>query len=236
MKKSILICLFITGACLFLLLGCSKDNDDASDSQIQDCGTVTDIDGNIYKTVKIGNKCWMAENLRVTRFRNGQAISNITNSVEWGNADIPETPAYCVYDNNTANGETYGYLYNWYAVNDSRGLAPQGWHIATDAEWEEMIDHLGGSGVAAGKMKEVGTLHWSDPNTGADNKSGFTALPSGFRGNGEFSGLGERCNFWTATQWDSETAFSRTLQYMSAGTGKGPHGFVLGESVRCVKD
>jgi len=141
-------------------------------------GSVTDIDGNVYQTVKIGNQWWMMENLKVTSYRNGEAIPNVTDTTEWYNLT---TGAYCYYDNDAYNTTIYGRLYNWYSINDSRSIAPTGWHVPTDEEWTTVINYLGGESVAGGKLKENGTTHWTSPNNGATNESGFSALPGGYR-------------------------------------------------------
>ncbi|MBL0286085.1 MAG: fibrobacter succinogenes major paralogous domain-containing protein [Bacteroidetes bacterium] len=157
------------------------------------CGTVTDIDGNVYNTVTIGAQCWMMENLKTTKYNDGTAIPNVTSNTEWGALN---TGAWCYYSNDANNNNTYGKLYNWYSVNTGR-LAPNGWHVPTDIEWLELRDYLGGSQQAGGKMKSISIL-WSPPNVGADNSSGFTALPSGFRNssNGSrFVSKGDATNF-----------------------------------------
>jgi uncharacterized protein (TIGR02145 family) len=147
--------------------------------------TVSDIDGNIYNTVTIGTQVWMVENLKTTKYRNGDPIPNVTDDIQWSNLT---TDAYCNYDNDISNVTTYGRLYNWYAVNDSRNIAPTGWHVATDVEWTTLTDYLGGASVAGSKLKEFGTTHWESPNADATNESGFTALPGGDRSfNGPFN-------------------------------------------------
>lgn len=197
--------------------------------------TVTDIDGNIYRTVKIGNQIWFAENLKVTHYRNGDAIPYVTDNTTWGDLT---TGAYCNYNNDVNNSTTYGHLYNWYAVTDSRNIAPAGWHIPTDAEWQTLVDYLGGDAVAGGKMKETGTIHWRSPNTGATNESGFSALPGGDRfANGTyFDYVGSRGYWWSSTEYGSSCAESRDLNYGSSEvyriTADGHFGF----SVRCVRD
>ena len=138
----------------------------------------TDIDGNVYNIVTIGTQVWMAENLKVTHYRNGDAIPNVTDETAW--SDL-QTGACCDYENIPDNSTTYGKLYNYYAVKDSRNIAPVGWHIPTEAEWTILTDYLGGSTVAGGKLKEIGTTHWISPNTGATNETGFTGLPGGMR-------------------------------------------------------
>ncbi|MCD4693727.1 MAG: hypothetical protein K8R79_12490, partial [Calditrichales bacterium] len=170
--------------------------------------TVTDIDGNVYKTVKIGSQVWMAENLKVTHYRNGDLIPNVAGKSEWKNLGIG---ACCNYDNNAA---AYGLLYNWYAVNDSRNIAPAGWHVPAEKEWQTLIDYLGGEAVAGGKMKERGTAHWKRPNTGATNSSGFSALSSCYRNDkGTFYGIGNEADYWSG----SNGVWIRRLRYSSSG-------------------
>jgi uncharacterized protein (TIGR02145 family) len=174
-------------------------------------GTMTDQDGNNYKTIKIGKQTWMAENLRTTKYNDGTSILNVTGNVEWA---ALETGAYCNY-NNTSNTDTiatYGRLYNWYAVNTGM-LAPTGWHVPTDAEWTTLTTYLGGEDVAGYKLKEAGTTHWSNLNFVADNSSGYTALPSGYRNidNGLFYFLGHNCCLWCSTAYDEVYAWSRDL-------------------------
>ena len=123
--------------------------------------TVTDVDGNVYKTVKIGNQVWMAENLKVTHYRNGKPIPLVTESnTAW---DTLNTPAYCYYSNDKKNIALYGCLYNVYAMSNSNNICPKGWHIPSDEEWLELVTYLGGFSVAGGKMKEAGTKHWTAP-------------------------------------------------------------------------
>ena len=202
-------------------------------------GTITDQDGNIYKTVTIGTQTWMAENLRTTKYRDGSAIPNITDNTDWTNLT---TGAYCNY-NNTKRADTiatYGRLYNWYAATDSRNIAPTGWHIPTDAEWTTLTTYLGGPGVAGGKMKETGTTHWTSPNNGATNESGLTCLPSSSRCNsvGTFEYLGYYGYYWSSTQsqYDVGSAQERGLAYSDAGCLVGITYVTCGFAVRLVKD
>ena len=161
-------------------------------------GTVTDIDGNLYYAVIIGSQCWMAENLKTTKYRNGDAIPNVTDNTTWS-ALI--TGALCNYNNDANNMTTYGRLYNWYAVSDSRNIAPVGWHVPTDVELTTLTDYLGGLSIAGNKLKEPGTTHWASPNTGAVNETGFTALPGGYRvSSGSFSNLGNNGYWWSSTE------------------------------------
>ena len=199
-------------------------------------GTVTDIDGNVYNTVIIGTQTWMVENLKVTHYRNGDSLPNIISDNDWYNLT---TGAYCNYENESEIGSTYGKLYNWYAVQDSRNIAPTGWHVPTKSEWDTLTKFLGGSDVAGGKLKETGTSHWLSPNTGATNVSGFTALPGGIRQNqGGFYSLTTRGCFWTTTEYSPTCAWFwgiwNFLTYANRDYfNNDEHD---GYSVRCLKD
>jgi uncharacterized protein (TIGR02145 family) len=201
------------------------------------CGTspVADGEGNIYNTVHIGNQCWTQSNLNVTKFRNGDDIANLTNGSQWSGTPPSATGAWCSYNNNSANDATNGKLYNWYAVNDSRGLCPTGWHVPSDGEWTTLTNGLGGTSVAGGAMKT--TTGWTSPNTGATNSSGFTGRATGFRSSSaSFSNQGSAAYWWTSTDAGSGYAWSRgLLNYLSSVERYDyykNHGF----SVRCVKD
>ena len=192
---------------------------------------VTDQDGNTYKTIRIGDQVWMAENLKVTHYRDGTAIPTGHSNWKWNNLS---TGAYAVYDNNESNATTYGYLYNWFAAVDSRNIAPEGWHVPTDAEWQTLVDYLGGFLVAGGKMKEG---HWNSPNTGATNESGFTALPGGYRGsNGDYYYMGYSGSFWSSTELDSSSAWYRELDYNGSDVYRASGNERDGFSVRCLRD
>jgi len=191
-----------------------------------------DIDGNVYQTVKIGNQWWMAENLKVTHYRNGDAIPNVTDDTEWYNL---ATGAYCNYGNDINNVATYGRLYNWYAVDDSRKIAPEGWHVPSDTEWRTLVDYLGSD--AGGKMKETGIEYWSSPNTGATNESGFSALPGGYRSGGApYHPVGYHAYFWSSMELGSGYAWYRYLSYDSSGVYRGNYDKRAGVSVRCVRN
>ncbi len=206
-------------------------------------GTVTDIDGNIYNTIQIGNQLWIAENLKVTHYNNGEPISNVIDGTEWINLS---TDAYCSYDNSDNNIDTYGLLYNWYAVDDSRSLAPAGWHIPTDEEWKELEMYLGmsqseadGNGLRGtdegGKLK--GTTYWNMPNTGATNESGFSALPGGVRSEGgRCYFMGSLATFWSTTESSSSNAWSRYLDRGDSEVSRDNGYKQLGFSVRCLSD
>lgn len=197
-------------------------------------GTMTDIEGNTYKTVTIGTQTWMAENLRTTKYNDGTIIPHVKGA-EWGRAT---TGAYCNY-NNTENKDTivtFGRLYNWNTVNTGK-LAPAGWHVPTDAEWTILTDYLGGLILAGGKLKENGMTHWSDPNLDATNVSGFTALPGGSRDhNGIFFHIGKHGLWWSATEKDAANAWYRYSSYNSSIVTRNDYLKQLGYSVRCIKD
>ena len=196
-----------------------------------------DYNGNTCETVTIGSQIWMTENLKVKNYRAGNAISNVTDLTSWSNLT---SEAYCVYDNNSTNKTTYGSLYNWYAVNDSRNVAPTGWHVATKADWTTLINNLGGASVAGGILKEVGTTHWTDTNTGATNTSGFIALPGGYIASENntygFYGLGTTGQWWAADEVDSNNGYSISLSNSSAQVVTANSTKQSGFSVRCVKD
>ena len=200
-------------------------------------GSVTDIDGNIYKTITIGTQTWMAENLRTTTYRNGDAIPEVTGNTAWIGLN---SDAYCNYDNNSDETAiaTNGRLYNWFAVTDSRILAPAGWHIATDAEWSTMTSYLGTENNAGGKLKETGNTHWNSPNNGATNASGFTALPCGRReyNTGLFINDGYDGFWWTSSAYNPDYSWYRYLHYDISAIYRANFHKQYGFSVRCVKD
>jgi len=196
--------------------------------------TVVDIDSNIYHTVKIGKQTWMVENLRTSRYRNGDTIPCISDSKAWNYAT---TGGYCFYKNDEMEEKVYGKIYNWYAVNDSRKIAPDGWHVATLDDWKKLIDFLGGNKKAGGKLKEKEFLHWKTPNKNASNINGFTALPGGYRFyNGNFGFLGETGAWWVATEHNTAEAWSICIRHIDGEVlemkGIKANGFY----VRCVKD
>jgi len=210
------------------------------------CGMVTDYDGNIYQTIIIGTQCWMKEDLKVTHYPNGDPIPNITDNTVWDYLQDNKTDdAYCFYNND--NTTDYGGLYtyaaaigdNWERDNSNgQGVCPDGWHLPTDAEWTILTDYLGGENIAGGKMKEIGTIHWISPNTDADNSSGFTGLPGGYRyyDNGPFNAMGEESYWWTATVYDSYRCDYRKLSYNYATVNNFHYNMSCGFSVRCVRN
>jgi uncharacterized protein (TIGR02145 family) len=139
---------------------------------------ILDLDGNYYQVVTIGGLSWTKQNLNVSKYRNGDVIPQVTDPAAWNKLT---TGAWCYLNNDPANGAKYGKLYNWYAVNDKRGLAPNGWHVPSHGEWVSLTNALGGVNVAGDKMKDTGTLYWPSPNNNATNSSGFSAVPGGSR-------------------------------------------------------
>ncbi len=201
--------------------------------------TVTDYDGNVYHTVKIGTQVWMVENLNVTHYRNGDPIPNVTDNTEWNNLN---SGAYCNYDNETFYipffCKEYGRLYNWYAVNDNRKLAPDGWHVPTYDDWTILLNYLGGESVAGGKMKESGTTHWKSPNTMATNSSGFSGLPGGYRDGTSFYDIRFDGYWWTSDEDSQNTnnAWFRSLNNYKGDVTTASWPKNGGYSVRCIKD
>lgn len=189
--------------------------------------TVTDIEGNIYHTLTIGTQVWMLENLKTTKFNDGTSIPNVTNDSIWTSLI---TPGYCWYDNNTSYKNPYGALFNWYTINTGK-LAPVGWHIPTDAEWTVLMNYLGGEKNAGNKLKEKGTAHWKNTNTGATNETGFTALPGGYRSY-EFANFGSFSSWWSST----EGAMNRSIISSGGVVYANRYSKYYGLSVRCIKD
>lgn len=233
---------------LVIMFGaCKKEKDDAAPTPTPTAITVTDVDGNTYSTAAIGSQVWMAENLRTTKYRDGSAIPEVTVNAAWQGLSIG---TWCNYGNYSGNNATFGKLYNWHAVNDARGLCPQGWHVPTDAEWKTLETTLGmlASEVnitgyrgdaqnVGGKLKSTIDL-WEPPNDGATNSSGFAGLPGGFRDeDGNFVGVRYYGDWWTATQVDAANAWTRELDNEDSGIyryGDYPKG--RGLCVRCIRD
>ncbi|OQA92887.1 MAG: hypothetical protein BWY27_00148 [Bacteroidetes bacterium ADurb.Bin234] len=224
--------LLIIGVFLVFASSCEKEKEKEKEEEKEDIGSFTDTrDGNIYKTVKIGNQIWMAENLRYLPSVVGPETYSFT------------IPYYYVYGYNgtdvnaakkTANYTTYGVLYNWTAACSS---CPSGWHLPTDAEWTELTDYLGGDSVAGGKLKETDTTHWKSPNTGATNETGFTALPGGsLINNGTFFHIGIGAHWWSATENSANYAWSRDMSSSNSVLYNWYEFKRGGFSVRCVKD
>jgi uncharacterized protein (TIGR02145 family) len=217
-KTQIILCLVVAH---FFMHSCST--------------TLIDQDGKSYKTIRVSEQVWMAENLNVSKFRNGDTIPEAIRSEDWINAGRKNEPAWCYYNNDPDSGKKYGKLYNWFAVNDPRGLAPEGWHVPSDAEWSELIDYIGGEDIAGKKMKS--TIGWNGGGNGTD-KSGLSILPAGNRassGNFNFTGL---CGFfWCTTEELITTEIWIHYLYYGSDNVIRYHGNKLkGLSVRCLKN
>ena len=211
-------------------------------------GIMIDVDGNIYGTVQIGSQWWMAENLRVTHYRNGAEIVNITGNSDWAGTSAG---AYCYYNNSSSHAAVYGALYNWNAITNQQNIAPTGWHVPTDEDWKALEMSLGMSPGEAnntetrgtdqgGSLKETGTTHWGSPNTGATNVTGFTALPGGYRYDfeGTFGGLGNYAYFWTASEYNNSESYAwvRRLNSDNAQIYRSGYPKNSGYAVRLVRD
>jgi uncharacterized protein (TIGR02145 family) len=204
---------------------------------------VTDIDGNNYNSVIIGSQEWQKENLNVSKYTDGTIIPEVTDPTQWASLT---TGAWCYYNNDPANGAIYGKLYNWYAVagihdNDpstpNKILAPQGWHVSSDAEWTTLIAFLGGESVAGGKMKSTGTSLWLSPNTAATNESGFSCLPGGCHNSGAaFNLIGINGFWWSSSENNTAYAWLRIVSYGGGIAYRNYNDKKQGYSVRCVRD
>jgi uncharacterized protein (TIGR02145 family) len=228
MNKNLICPLIFIGFALILSNGCKKDNSSNSG------GSIKDADGNVYHTVTIGTQVWMVENLKTTTYNDGSPITPVTDNNVWGTLT---TPAYCWYNNDADTYKnTYGALYNWYAVNTGK-LCPAGWHVPSDAEWNTLVTYLGGDSVAGGKLKEAGTAHWVTPNTGATNSSGFTALPAGSHySNGSFYYNGKYGWWWSTTESSATKVWHMYVDYNTATISRTDAAKAIGFSVRCIKD
>ena len=206
-----------------------------SNSQLYTPGSgVTDIDGNMYQSIIINGQEWMAENLRTTSYANGDPIPNVTDFNQW---ESLTTGAWSHYDNDSQYENPYGKLYNWYTVADPGNVCPTGWHVPTDAEWTVLSDYLGGEAVAGGKMKSTGTQYWQSPNANATNESGFSGLPGGYRANdGTFSFIGSGGGWWSSTEYVTNDAWARYLDYSYGDVNRDGSAKANGFSVRCLKN
>jgi uncharacterized protein (TIGR02145 family) len=203
-----------------------------------DC--IKDVDGNVYKTVTIGNQTWMAENLKTSKYNDGTTIPNIIDNAKW----LKDTSgAWCYYKNDTTYNSKYGKLYNWYAVNKTsngfKNVCPIGWHVPTEKEEYDLMVYLGGGKLAGGKMKEVGTTSWKEPNSDATNESLFTGIPCGQRDfGGTFNDIGNSSYWWTSSLNTSSNANLQVIGYGLRSSGIfSIAGFkYFGYSIRCLKD
>lgn len=230
-RKTITLCQVFTLTAALFLNACQNSEREKTTGAAE---IVIDIDGNKYHTITIGRQIWMADNLKVERFRNGDLIQNLKNGTEWENTT---DPAYCYFRNEKKRNKSYGKLYNWHAVNDSRGLCPKGWHIPSDDEWQLLSDFLGGNEVAGDKMKAIGFKYWAEPNPGATNQSGFTALPCGGRDEyGEFITDKYGGHWWSTTADGSVDIWIRSIYFGYGSILRDSYHKNSGFSVRCVKN
>jgi len=225
--------LFLRGILLILASFCAV----VFLSAQQSTGSVSDIDGNSYKTVTIGRQEWMAENLKVIKLNDGTEIPHVTEMAKWTRVT---DPAYCWYDNDEANKNTYGALYNWLAVNTGK-LCPAGWRVPDNSDWDALTNYLGGSDTAGGKLKTQGTSLWNSPNTGATDETGFSAIPGGYRygqywGRGTYFEKGLNSYFWSASECTATHAWSRTIHAHNTKVYRSFFTKNKGFSVRCIKD
>jgi uncharacterized protein (TIGR02145 family) len=223
MKKIIIILLFITQSLIGQIA-----------TQPISIGIYASGGTDTISIVIVGTQTWMRYNLNVSKFSDDTDIENITNYTTFM---ATSTPAWCYYDNMEENGAVYGKLYNWYAVNDAKGLCPVGFHVPTKTEWETLVTYLGGRYVAGGRLKEVGYEHWSYPNYTDGINSGFIALPGGYVSSTGFIGITELLLMWTNSAYNTNSAYFvymvNTSQDAATTFVNGKHG---GLSVRCIKD
>ena len=226
MGEKKLTCSIILIALILIVISCQKDEKPPD--------PVTDIEGNSYNTILIGNQVWMAENLHTTKFNDGTDIELVTDAVKW--RDI-STPGYCWYNNEEAKyKDPYGALYNGYSVTSGK-LCPVGWHLPDTAEIHELITFSGDSLIAGGKMKEAGTTHWLSPNKGADNSTGFTAVAAGIRYfEGTFTSVLSYTGFWLATEIGDNDNWYMSLYFGDAVVTLNHKSKNHGFSVRCIRD
>ena len=224
-------------AVILIFAACKKDSVPVSDKS-STASVITDInEPGKYTFVKIGTQKWMSTNLAVIHYRNGDKIPQVEGKAAWA---ALTTGAWCWYNKDSATGAVYGKLYNWYAVNDPRGLAPTGWHVPSDAEWDTLETHLGNN--PGGKLKDTGTIEagtglWYAPNTGATNKTGFTGLPGGYRSyHGTFYEIGDEGVWWSSTEYSAGGAWGRHLGYSNGDINRNRYNKRYGFSVRCLRD
>ena len=195
--------------------------------------SLMDIDSNVYKTIRLGNQEWMIENLKVTRYKDGTVIDQITNQLTWSGLT---TGAWCWYDNDHTYDSLYGKLYNWYAVNSGM-LCPTGWHIPSEGEWIFLGEYLGGQALAGVKIKEIGVSNWKSPNTGATNESGFTGVPGGRRSSGgPFNLISDYAFWWSRTVESTSNAIYAYIIFIDTALYRSDIDKTYGLSVRCLKD
>ena len=221
--------IFIIGVLFLHISGCNKHDEQ---------NFASDVDGNEYGTVAIGDQVWMNANLKTTRYNDGTEIPNVSSDSVWVNLS---SGAYCWQSNDINNKNPYGALYNWYAVNTGK-LCPAGWHVASDQDWFELALYLGGDYIAGGKIKVSGTNYWAEPNNGATNETGFNAMPGGSRYvgkvmvNGAFYGFGSGGLWCSSTEYSLSHAYSVNLSFRSSQLANYHDDKRCGFSIRCIRD
>lgn len=207
---------------------------DSAFSEVIPYGSAVDIDGNVYRTVIIGEQEWFAENLRSEHFANGEEIPAVPYYLDWY---YLYTSGWCYFGGSEVNNCPHGKLYNWYAASDERNVCPSGWHVPGDDDWTVLSEYLGGEAVAGGKLKTEDDAYWWAPNTGATNETGFSALPSGYRFYvGIFYSMGEVVYWWSSTEGDTTSAWLRGIEYNEEELQRQNYHKGLGFSIRCVRD
>jgi uncharacterized protein (TIGR02145 family) len=253
LKKNIRILLtFSLIIIFFLILSVNRSNSQSTNGETGlQAKIVKDIDGNVYNTVTIGTQVWLKENLKTTKYNDGTTIPNITVDTTWATIT---SGAYCDYLNTSTNSTTYGKLYNWYVTdnntatkiksNRGKNVCPTGWHVPSDLEWVKLKTYLGGDSVTGGKLKETGSTHWTNPNWGATNESGFTALPGGLRYyDGRFSRIWDEGYWWSSTEFfhqvnlkNATLAWFSIVGYADVRISRENALKTCGFSIRCLKD
>jgi uncharacterized protein (TIGR02145 family) len=252
--------LFVGDGSFVIIPGISEANSFTTGTTLHSCGapnvhnpdltygSMTDQEGNVYKTIVIGTQEWMAENLNTSIYRNGDSIATGLSNAEWANTFNSQLGAWAYYNNDASYACPYGKLYNWHACADARGLCPVGWHVPSEAEWSVFINYLDpnadGSNnltnTAGGKMKSTGTQYWWSPNTDATNESGFSGVPCSFRADdGEFGNVGEDGVWWSSTDYNPVVQFAAWICNLVHASGA-VYSFggikEVGYSVRCLRD
>jgi uncharacterized protein (TIGR02145 family) len=244
--------LFVGDGSFVIIPGISEANSFTTGTTLHTCGapnvhnpnltygSMTDQEGNVYKTIVIGTQEWMAENLNTSIYRNGDVIPTGLSNADWENTT---NGAWAYYVNDASYACPYGKLYNWHACVDARQLCPVGWHVPTDAEWTVLTDFLGGEGIAGGKMKTTGTIEvatglWYSPNQSATNSSGFSGAPGGYRDYyvGDYFSIGYDGYWWSSSEGASNYAWFRLLDYDNVNAYRFNNFKHFGFSVRCLRD
>ena len=246
--------LFVGDGSFVIIPGISEANSFTTGTTLHTCGathvhnpnlsygSMTDQEGNRYKTIVIGSQEWMAENLSTSIYRNGDAIQTGLSNAEWTNTVITQIGSWAYWNDDVSNACPYGKLYNWYACVDARKLCPVGWHVPTDAEWTVLTNYLGGEATAGGIMKATGTIEtatglWYAPNAEATNSTGFSGIPGGFRNNnGGYGYIGYLLHWWSSSEVGNDFAFSRYLGYSGGNALRVNSNKQVGFSVRCLRD